>query len=442
MGSATKVKACFSCTIGKRKCDKAQPTCGRCSDKDVECRYPLTKRKRLRIPAAEPECVSQNTVNETRPIVADAVLPSLPNHLVDPQEWVRSLGNLSTLVAPGLQDDTESSTTTSNHGDATHFFLKPDAWVIRHIPFTTPSFSNSICMNYVRGIHEFFSEWVTDGHSSFMHRQLYADSGYPAAIQDAFACITLHNVRTQSNEDIVDGIISSKLSALLKSYPQCDGDVNSTTDLDIREHLSRTQALYVHLVLALFSSSIGARANAEQQIQTLLSWTRELWEAALCDPDICQSENSDGFAASTNAIVLDVMFDGDTTPRLWRSWVLSESIRRTWLMTTSTIGVYLTLRQKWAECHGGVYFTARKDLWNAKSASSWAVACQSGNPLFICSLECESLFLTAKAPDIDDLLINMFTIMWGIERVENWFARTAERGRSVRVWRDNDPVNK
>ncbi|CEI62042.1 hypothetical protein FVEN_g3075 [Fusarium venenatum] len=440
MGSATKVKACFSCTIGKRKCDKAQPACGRCRDRDIECRYPLTKRKTPHAPAAESEYVSRNAVNEVHSAQTDTVFPSLPSDLVDPQEWTRSLGNLSTLVGPGLQDDTESSTTTSNQGDATHFFLKPDAWVIRHIPFTTPTFSNSICMNYVKGIHEFFREWVTNGHSSFMHRQLYADSEYPTAIQDAFASITLHNARTPSNEDIVDGIISSKVSALLKSYPQADGDVDASTDLDIREHLSRTQALYVHLVLALFSSSIGVRANAEQQIQTLLSWTRQLWEAALRDPDICQSESSDGSAASTNAIVLDVMFDGDTTPRLWRSWVLSESIRRIWLMTTSTIGVYLTLRQKWAECHGGIYFTARKDLWQAKSASSWAYACQSSSPLFICSLECESLFLTAKAPDIDELLINMFTIMWGIERVENWFARTAEPGRSVRVWRDNGPA--
>ncbi|CAF3501017.1 unnamed protein product [Fusarium graminearum] len=441
MGSVTKVKACFSCTIGKRKCDKAQPACGRCDDRDVECRYPRTKRKRPHMSTTGSEYASPSTVNEASPAQADTFLPSFPSNLVNPQEWTRSLGNLSTLVTPGLQHDTEGSTST-NQEDPTHFFLKPDSWIIQHIPFTTPTFSNSVCMNYIKGIHEFFSDWVSNGHSSFMHRQLYADSGYPVAIQDGFACITLHNAKTLSNEDIVDEIISTKLSALLKSYPRTDDYNDSETDLNIREHLSRTQALYVHLVLALFSSSIGARANAEQHIQTLLSWTRQLWQAASRDPDICQPENSDGFATSTNAIVLDVMFDGDSTPRLWRSWVLSESIRRIFLMATSTIGVYLTLRQKWAECQGGIYFTARKDLWNATSASSWATACQSGNPLFVCSLECESLFLTAKAPDVDDLLINMFTIMWGMERVENWFARTAESGQSVRVWRNNSSVKK
>ena len=280
-------------------------------------------------------------------------------------------------------------------------------------------------MNYVKGIHKFFDEWVTSSHSSFMHRQLYADSGYPTSIQDAFACVALDNTKTTTNENIVDDILVSKMAALLKSYPESEA---GNQNLDIREHLARTQALYVHLVLSLFSSSIGVRANGEEQIQTLISWAQQLWKAAHHDPDICQHEDSDGSAVSTTAIVLDAMFDGDTAPRLWRSWVLAESIRRIWLMATSTIGVYLTLKQKWAECHGGIYFTARKDVWDAKSASSWAATCRKGNPLFICSLECESLFLTANASDVDDMLINMFTIMWGAERVENWIERTALLG--------------
>ncbi|RBR12221.1 uncharacterized protein FIESC28_08707 [Fusarium coffeatum] len=428
MAPVAKVKACFPCSSGKRKCDKAQPACTRCNDRDVECRYPPTKRKR---PHASATDVSNSpnisNSNEGPSTLTNIAFPSSATDLVDPQEWIRSLG---TLGAP--QDDSSSSSVSTSQRDATHFFLKPDTWIIRHIPFTTPTFSNEICMNYVRGIHDFFDEWVTNSHSSFMHRQLYADSGYPAAIQDAYACVALHNVKNAANENAIDDILAAKMAALLKSYPEND---ISSGSLDIREHLSRTQALYVHLVLSLFSSSIGARANGEQHIQTLISWTQRLWEVAHHDPDVCQSDNSDGSATSANAIVLDAMFDGDTTPRLWRSWVLSESIRRIWLMATSTIGVYLTLRQKWAECHGGIYFTSRKDVWNAKSASGWAAACRKADPLFVCSLECESLFLTTKASDVDDMLINMFTIMWGAERVENWVERTAQPGQTVRVWR-------
>jgi len=112
-------------------------------------------------------------------------------------------------------------------------------------------------------------------------------------------------------------------------------------------------------------------------------------------------------------------------------------------MATSTIGVYLTLKQKWAECHGGIYFTAHKDLWEAKTGFAWAAACRKADPLFICSLDCEGLFLSAKASDVDPMLINLFTIMWGVERVENWVARTCEPGEDVRVWRGTDlPMEK
>ncbi|KAF9772535.1 hypothetical protein IL306_009756 [Fusarium sp. DS 682] len=447
MGSATKLKACYTCTNGKRKCDKAQPVCGRCHDRDVECRYPPTKRKRLHSSAT---AAGDGGESQTRLSVGPASLAQLPfptanNALIDLNEWAGSLGNWSALPTAELQDDspanTSSSATVSNQRDPTEFFLRPDAWAIRHIPFTTPSFSNSVCMNYIRGVHEFFTEWVTNSHSPFIHNQLYADAGLSPAMQDAFTCIILHNSKTSANETIIDEVLESKASTLLKTYCHGNAPSDARASLDIREHLARTQALFVHLVLALFSSSIGARAKAEQQIQTLLSWTRQLWEAALQDPDIGHpgdtSENTPALA-SANAIVMDSIFDGDPLPRKWRSWVLSESIRRIWLMATSTIGVYLTLRQNWAECHGGIYFTARRDLWDAKSAFTWADACRKADPFFICSLECESLFLGAKASEIDRMLINMFTIMWGVERVENWVARTTGPGEEVRVWKGTD----
>ncbi|KAH7240104.1 uncharacterized protein BKA55DRAFT_577017 [Fusarium redolens] len=444
MGSATKLKACLACTNGKRRCDKAQPVCGRCNDRDVECRYPPTKRKRLYTSGAETG--GESTFSVGPPSLTQIPFPTPNNELIDLNQWAASLGNWDALPTAELPEDSPatSSATISNQKDPVDFFLRPDAWAIRHIPFTTPSFLNSVCMNFIHGVHEFFTEWVTDSHSPFIHNQLYADAGLPPVMQDAFTCIVLHNSKTSANETIIDELLASKASALLKTY--CHDGVDTEATLDVREHLARTQALFVHLVLALFSPSIGARANAEQQIHTLLSWTRHLWEAALQDPDIglpCDGGDSSTAVASANGIVLDSIFDGDPLPRKWRSWVLSESIRRIWLMATSTIGVYLTLRQKWAECHGGIYFTARRDLWEAKSAFTWAAACRNVDPLFICSLECEGLFLSAKASEVDQMLINMLTIMWGVERVENWVARTSGPGDSVKVWKGTDlPMEK
>lgn len=455
MRSASKFKACFACTNGKRKCDKVQPICGRCNDRDVDCRYPPTKRKTLHTSPTpiEPGLGNRGTTQGVLSSVQITFSPPAAD-FVDLHEWTRSLGNWSSLNTTELQNEspantnTTSSTTLSGQ-DGTEFFLQPDAWTVRHIPLNTPSFSNSVCMNYISGIRDFFTEWVTHSHSPFIHNQLYSDSGLPPAIQDAFTCVTLYNAKTPENETTIEEILASKMSSLLKSHPdhsQSSQDVDIRVNLTTRDHLSRTQALFVHLVLSLFSPSIGARANAEQQIQTLLSWTRQLWEAAIRDPEIAPANSHDestAAMASTHAIVVDALFDNDPLPRIWRSWVLSESVRRIWLMATSTVGVFLTLRQKWAECHGGIYFTARRELWEARSASTWAAACRGTDPLFACSLECESLFLTAKASDVDKMLINMFTIMWGVERVENWIARTTEPGEELRVWKGADlPMEK
>ncbi|KAF5982455.1 hypothetical protein FBULB1_4303 [Fusarium bulbicola] len=395
-----------------------------------------TKRKRLHtssVPGAENGGESTGRLSVGPPSLMQIPFSTPNDGLIDLNQWAATLSNWDALppapcrLARRLARDEQ-----------------PEAWAIRHIPFTTPSFPNSVCMNYIHGIHEFFTEWVTNSHSPFIHNQLYADAGLPPSIQDAFTCIILYNSRTSANETVIDELLASRKSALLKAY--CPDLVSPEVTLGIREHLSRTQALFVHLVLALFSPSIGARANAEQQIQTLLSWTRQLWEAALRDPDIglpCDGGDGSAAGASANAIILDSIFDGDPLPRKWRSWVLSESIRRIWLMATSTIGVYLTLKQKWAECHGGIYFTAHTDLWEAKSAFTWAAACRKVDPLFICSLDCEGLFVSAKASDVDTMLVNLFTIMWGVERVENWVARTCEPGENLRVWRGSDlPMEK
>lgn len=475
MGSARKLKACYACTSGKRRCDKAQPTCGRCEDRDIDCHYPPTKRRRGN--TFEDGCSNapcQSSANDGTLGSTEVTFSNETDDLIDLNQWTRSLINWNALTddplplsqglqlpsipqehhdhsVPNLQgpsiSPTElqgpatcqpatSTTALSSPANSLRFFFAPESWTIRHLSLNAPTFSSSVCMNYIRGIQTWFTDWVVHCHSPFIHRQLYADTGFPDSIQDAFAAISVHNTKTPANEAAIDEILESRVASLLKahqdSYPSSSQDIGVSRALDTREHLARTQSLFVHLVLGLFSPSIRARANAEKRVQTLLQWTRQLWDAAPRDPDICQSPEAD-LTASTSAAAADEFFDGDPLPRLWRSWVLSESIRRTWLLATSMIGVYLTIRQSWAECQGGIQFTASTNIWDAKSASSWAKECQNADPLFICSLDGESLFRTAKAVEVDEMARNLFTIMWGAERVEAWVARTASDKDDVRL---------
>ncbi|KAF4458846.1 hypothetical protein FALBO_14408 [Fusarium albosuccineum] len=470
MGSASKLKACHACTSGKRRCDKAQPVCGRCDDKDIECRYPPTKRRRVQAP--EPTPRPEATHHDLLNLATTFTFSDASNDLVDMNEWTRSLINwgslsndpgpqlpnlepiqphnqdplLSTLQTNSSSPDSQelapscqSTSTSTLSVKGTTFFLTPESWKIRHLGVSVPGFSSNVCMNYVRGVHAWFTEWVTSCHSPFIHHQLYADTGFPPPIRDAFSAITLHNTKTPENEEVIDEMLEAKISSLVKSYPDSSPDSVMPSHLDTREHLARSQALFIHLVLALYSPSIGARANAEQHIQTLLIWVKQLWDAAVRDPDL-QCPRADGHCGAVSSVsaaaaaAADALFDGDPLPRLWRSWVLSESIRRIWLLTTSTIGLYLTMRQKWAECQGGIMFTTRKALWAAKSASSWAEACRNDDPLFMCSLDGDDLFRGVKAAEVDEMARHLFTIMWGVERVESWISRTAGSEGPVRLW--------
>ncbi|RSL49001.1 hypothetical protein BHE90_004958 [Fusarium euwallaceae] len=475
MGSARKLKACYACTSGKRRCDKAQPTCGRCEDRDIDCHYPPTKRRRGH--TFESDCSNAPCQASTNDGTLDSTTITFSNEtddLIDFDQWTRSLINWNALtddplplshglplpsvlqehqvppvpnaqgpsISPAETQDlaacrpVTSTTTLSSSAKSTKFFLAPESWTIRHLSLSSPTFSSSVFMNYIRGIQTWFTDWVLHCHSPFIHRQLYADTGFPASIQGAFAAISIHNTKTPANEAAIDEILEAQVASLLKSYPDAypssSQDIGISRALDTREHLARTQCLFVHLVLGLFSPSIRARANAEKRVQTLLQWTRQLWDAAARDPDICQSPEGD-FSVPTRAAAADELFDGDPLPRLWRSWVLSESIRRTWLLATSTIGVYLTMRQSWAECQGGIQFSTRATLWDAESASSWAKRCQNDDPLFICSLDGESLLRTSKAVEVDEMARNLFTVMWGAERVEAWISRTASDKDGVRV---------
>jgi hypothetical protein len=107
----------------------------------------------------------------------------------------------------------------------------------------------------------------------------------------------------------------------------------------------------------------------------------------------------------------------------WQTWILAESIRRTWLTANITQSVYLTLKQGWANCPGGVVFTAQTKLWDALSACRWAVACREHNHFFLQSLHADKLFTEARAGEIGDFGRLILVVTYGLERVEKWASK-------------------
>ncbi|KZL69293.1 RNA polymerase II mediator complex component [Colletotrichum tofieldiae] len=348
------------------------------------------------------------------------------------------------------------------------WFLAPSTWRIEHWP--TPDqdgYPITVMTNFNRGLQAWVRRWVMEGHNPFIHRSLYAEGGnFPACIQDAFSSASAYYHKTPQNETFVYRILDERVAALMASQPVSDGGSLSAPVLETRDHLARVHALYVYTVIRLYDGSVSQRAAAEELLPTLALWTRQLWESTLMDTNTlsrcwlprpskyCQNNPSlsasrdvaaSTAAATGNGSNQDTHQDAFETDLVtWNLWVLSESIRRTWIIVSCTIGVYDALKGRWGECAGGALFTARAGLWDAASAPRWAairredVARRGGDAapdggadrdFYIPSVHGESLFRNAVAAEVDEFARHLFTCIWGLDRVEDWVLRTSSKGK-------------
>lgn len=314
----------------------------------------------------------------------------------------------------------------SSHPGALGWFLQPSAWIIgNHYqpPVTMPT--GPVFSNFIRGLQSWLSRFFRTGHNPFIHRHVYG-STMPQCMQDAYSAISISQNGTQDNQHIVDDICSNHISALVVCQP-VDGQLALLPLLSTRDHLARTQALLIHLLLALFSPSIPRRAGAETLIKTLIEWADQLWEsasrdatAALLYPNLLPLINGNG------------AYTTDMVSGLYHTFVLSETIRRTWLLCRIATGVYYGHKGEWsAPCAGDTHITTRANIWDASSPASWEALVHHQDPLFIYSLHGQSLVgRGVEASQVDEFARHLFTMMWGMDKVEDWVVRT---GGNVKI---------
>ncbi|KAM0327572.1 hypothetical protein ACHAQA_005864 [Verticillium albo-atrum] len=269
--------------------------------------------------------------------------------------------------------------------------------------------------NFIRGLQAWLVRYLREGHSPFIHRHLYNKSHMPPSMQGAIAALALAQTTTPENEHLVDAISSSFLSTLLTCQSHDIGVI--VPNLSTRDQLARTQALLIHLLLALFSPSISRRATAETHLDTLLLWARQLWNSANID-------------AATSSLGPNQP-SSDPIASLHQTFILSESVRRTFILANIATGVYLSLRTTGAlpthVCDGDVCLTFRAGLWDAPSAARWEARALSACPLFLHSLKGQTLFeMGVPAADVDEFARHVLTVVWGLDQVERWAVRTGD----------------
>lgn len=389
MSRRSKQTSCFACVEAKRRCDKALPLCSRCIVKELDCQYPPPKqprRQQLRVKEAIVGEHGNEPVNSCHVSGEDmSEKPALP------------------LPAQPFGD--------------LRWFLHPSSWdIANHYEPPASSPSGPAVSNFIRGIQAWLFRFLRDGHNPFMHRLLYQAKTIPQCVQDAYAAIAISQHVTTNNEHMVDKMSSSLISSLLSSQP-ADGSLPLTM-MSTKDHLARAQALLIHLLLALFSPSIPRRAEAEKLIETLFRWTNQLWQSATQDPAVAPLLQTTPPSAERNG----------SCANLHELFAVCESIRRTWILSNLATGVFHSLKGDWAAaCAGDIYITARAELWEAPSLARWEAVAGEKDPLFIYSLDGHSLVARGvHASEVDEFARHIFTIMWGMDKVEDWVERTAD----------------
>ncbi|KAK7211318.1 hypothetical protein V2G26_018496 [Clonostachys chloroleuca] len=412
MGRRSKQKSCFACAKDRRRCDRTIPSCARCIDREVMCAYPLAVQHR----SSRSALSSHN------------VLDAGPSNDAD------SRFSLSTEPHDQIGTDVPAETTHHNLPAAAsttlpnpppplskdlRWFTHPSTWVIAYHHDMPRSFpSPESFSNFIRGLQSWLTRFQRKGHNPFIHRQLYPARAIPDCIQDAYSAIAVSQGGSPENENMVDGITSSYVSKLLSSQLALTGQPLHV--VTTQDHLARTQALLIYFLLALASSSISRQSQGENFVSTLHRWKMDLWVSANQDANLAQF-----FPCTLMTSSEESQAESDRISHLHQAFITCESIRRTWLLCSIAIGVYRSLKGDWTtSCGGDISFTARAGLWDAPSSAHWATVARKADPLFGYSLKSEALAnRSVQASEVDEFAHHLFTLMWGADRVENWFIR-------------------
>lgn len=352
--------------------------------------------------------VAGNTSRTANLILADDLMLDLAFPLID-SDFAAPSSLIQTPSAPATRAD---------------WFLAPETWRISHRVDTSADVAVGIATmkKYVAVLQSWFERWVTTGSNPFIHPCLYS-TNFPACVQVAYATLASYIHRTPANTDTVLQIIEDRSNDLLQENGAVLNMVGveewadgGEQDVDLFTQLTRLHALMVYQIIGLFDGDIRSRHVAEGHMAVQNSWAGKLLHSAA-------KALSNTHTVATH-LVGCLPRPSTYSQEQWYLWILSESIRRTWLVAVSLSPIFSVLQQRWSACPGGVMYTNRSGLWNAASATEWEKQCLGRNVAFLQRFECAKLFDDAKPADIDEFGTAMLDMTFDRELLEKWRDRS------------------
>jgi hypothetical protein len=273
-----------------------------------------------------------------------------------------------------------------------------------------------------------FSQWIDGGNCPFIHSELYR-SRFPKFLQEVYVILSSYIHRTPSNERIIFRIVEEHAVKLVREQscvyqasaePSVDEKIHPP--LDALENLARVHALLIHQMIGLYDGDIRLRHVAEQHIPVLESWMHQMLlhiqqMVFLGAPLIVPSHVADPVLGHTLSSAL--------LPQnaLWHTWILAESIRRTWIVASGLQVAYMTAKEgRLMACQGGMMFTTRKGVWEAKSAAEWEKICSEVNVGLVQMTDVNKIMARVSPDEVNDFAKGVIGITCGKESMRIWLA--------------------
>lgn len=488
--------ACISCSKAKRRCSKQIPACTRCRGKRHPCVYPLTHivlsssehvypQSRAAVDTTSPDSDVSTLLDQASTLPPTVAAPRrLAHHRHNHhrsghhhrrQQRLEPLARMQNADSP-LETPSASAAaaalptppTADHSSDAIRdlWFLTRDSWQIYPSPSNndTITYPNSGLEAFVAAVKGWLDHWIDQGHCALIHPRLYGEGHLPDCLRDAHAAYNTYRTATPLNKGVAMQVVGGSSRRLVEGEALFD-DLDYEA-LDLRSHLSRTQALLVYQVIRYFDGDIRSRADAEAASDTLVKWSSHLMQraastsaAAATATATAQQSDSQDFphddaqqeqrhhslqkgrktAPDPCAATLQA---GGTLVSTWRTWILSECIRRAWIVATLAECAFAILKSGVAACPGDVFFTSRAGLWEALSPREWLARLPGaeerritssgtgrGSPVdgfpLMCS-EVPGLLAKNRPEQVDDFTHALIVYGAGQEEWDDWM--TGEEG--------------
>lgn len=308
--------------------------------------------------------------------------------------------------------------------------MSTDKWEVHRVPHNvTAAVDIADQRRHILQVRDWLREWAETGSNPFVHERLYR-ARFPRCAQDAFMATTTYVYKTAASEQTVFQIIEERAASLVAEYSEttnrADGSKVDTTfpKTDVLESLGRVQALLVYQVICLFDGDIRLRHHAERRIPILYCWMGQLLRQARETPClgswmVFDSPHHRLYAPGARISLSQLQ------NLLWHSWIMAESVRRTWLLCSSVQGIYELTRDgpDASPCQGGITITTRQGIWAARTAAEWGSLCARESVRMVKMKEADRLFEEVMPEEVDEFTKVVMEVVYGTQRMETWRSR-------------------